>query len=322
MATRIPINLPDLLRAQGVPVVEEHGWSSRGYNFTEIIGGMLHHWGSKSAGWDAVRSGHAFPRDAWQDYPGHTGGGLRSDGRVNCNIFSDRGTGTIHFIAAGYANYSSGFGNSRVFREVQDNTFPGGTAVSRGLYTSTVVGNNWFVNLEAEHAGDGSIMPDYQEHNIAIFWVVLRQALGLDVMQIIGHNEWTARKIDPRWSGLVSRMPAMRDQIRAYEGGTVPPPPPPEEDIVTLLPVLRQDDGYDNPTKGGDTDLNVFVQKLQALLAVAGLIAANTFNARHVPDGKFGPGTERAVKDFQTAAGLRADGVVGSLTWRAILLDE
>ena len=90
---------------------------------------------------------------------------------------------------------------------------------------------------------------------------------------------------------------------------------------MTLLPVLHQDDGYDNPTKGGDTDLNVFVQKLQALLAVAGLIAANTFDSNHVPDGKFGPGTERAVKDFQTAKGLAADGVVGPITWRALLLD-
>lgn len=326
MGTRIPTNLPDLLRAQGVPVVEERGWTERGYDFTDILGGMLHHWGSKSAGWDAIKAGHAFPRDAWQDYPGHTGGGLRSDSRVNCNIFSDRGTGAIHFIAAGRANYSSGWGNLVVFNEVRQHRFPGGTARSRGLDTNTVMGNGWFVNLEAEHAGDGSLMPEFQEQNIAIFWATLLESLEgmpLSAMQIIGHNEWTNRKIDPRWSGLKNRMPDVRSMIqKALDGGVIlPPPPPPEEEIISKLPQLQEDDGYNTPRKGGKTENNIFVQKMQALLAVMGAIAANTFDSSHRPDGKFGPGTRRAVQEFQTATGLSPDGVCGPLTWEALLLD-
>ena len=40
------------------------------------------------------------------------------------------------------------------------------------------------------------------------------------------------------------------------------------------------------------------------------------------PDGKFGPLTEEAVKEFQTAHGLVADGIVGEKTWAALKAAE
>lgn len=36
-------------------------------------------------------------------------------------------------------------------------------------------------------------------------------------------------------------------------------------------------------------------------------------------DGKFGPKTLGAVQDFQNRAGLAADGIVGPLTWEALI---
>lgn len=322
---RLPLNLPTLLRAEGVLVVAEQGWGIRGRDFSlGIIGAMQHHWGSPAATFDAIKPGHCWPASAARD-PAGVGGGLRTDSRVNCNVFSDRGTGAIHLIAAGASNYSSCYGSPVVYSEVRADTFPGGSARSRGLVGpahNTICGNRYFLNMEAEHAGDGSPMPAQQEENIARFWAVVLPILDLSIMQYIGHLEWTARKIDPRWSGGASRMPVLRNQVRAIQtGAPTPPPPLPPGDIVTELPTLHEDDGYTNPTKGGKTALRVFVQKLQALLAVSGFIAANTFDDDHVPDGRFGPGTKGAVKDFQVQAGLDDDGIVGPLTWRALLLD-
>ena len=55
--------------------------------------------------------------------------------------------------------------------------------------------------------------------------------------------------------------------------------------------------------KKGMTGLHV--QGLQELLHI-------------YPDGKFGPLTEEAVKEFQKAHGLVADGIVGEKTWAAL----
>ena len=61
-------------------------------------------------------------------------------------------------------------------------------------------------------------------------------------------------------------------------------------------------------------------RRAQGLLAAAGTleIAPNLENGVRF-DGKFGPSTEAAVKDFQHNSGLAADGIVGPNTWTALL---
>jgi zinc D-Ala-D-Ala carboxypeptidase len=60
-------------------------------------------------------------------------------------------------------------------------------------------------------------------------------------------------------------------------------------------------------------DLNQDVTTLQYLLTAAGKSVAL--------DGRFGPGTDTAVRSIQQARGLVIDGIVGEQTWLAVLVE-
>ncbi|MGW7008004.1 peptidoglycan-binding domain-containing protein [Streptomyces sp. NPDC054933] len=64
-------------------------------------------------------------------------------------------------------------------------------------------------------------------------------------------------------------------------------------------------DGKDVTSRG---DMGKRVQEVQCLLDYWG------YNV----DGDFGPATERAVRAFQGARQLHADGIVGPRTWKAL----
>lgn len=70
--------------------------------------------------------------------------------------------------------------------------------------------------------------------------------------------------------------------------------------------------------RNGDT--GVPVERIQTLLIARGYYCGGRmFLGREQPDGDFGPATEIAVKDLQTAAGLEPDGVVGAKTMTVML---
>lgn len=58
----------------------------------------------------------------------------------------------------------------------------------------------------------------------------------------------------------------------------------------------------------------------QAVFAVQEMLTLLDFKTR--ADGVFGSGTERAVKSFQKARDLEADGIVGPRTWSALVMES
>lgn len=71
-------------------------------------------------------------------------------------------------------------------------------------------------------------------------------------------------------------------------------------------PTLQLRDGFSDTSP----QLRDAVKQLQQALKKAGYIVGG--------DGLFGQGTQTAVKQFQKARGLRADGIVGTVTWGAV----
>ena len=83
-----------------------------------------------------------------------------------------------------------------------------------------------------------------------------------------------------------------------------------DTDSLAQAPVTTTCDPNAQTLKKGDS--GEIVVTLQNLLVEKGYI-----NGDYV-DGDFGPGTEAAVKQFQTDNGLTADGIVGPTTWQAL----
>lgn len=78
-------------------------------------------------------------------------------------------------------------------------------------------------------------------------------------------------------------------------------------------PTLNQPDG-----SKANTNLRPHVRSAQGLLVAHGRAPANTIRPDGTLDGRFGPGTARAVKRFQRPTSIAVDGIVGSGTEEAV----
>lgn len=152
-----------------------------------------------------------------------------------------------------------------------------------GAWQGLTNGNANFIGIEAENSGTEP-WPDAQLEAYRKGVAAILRHINRGVEFCAGHKEYAlpiGRKPDPSFN-----MDVFRESVAELLG-------------TTSRPTLRR----------GST--GAAVSRLQMLLQV---------DTSQGGAGTFGPRTEAAVRQFQTANGLNADGIVGPETW--ILLDQ
>lgn len=190
--------------------VLEPGWSTRGGAWADgrVIGVIVHHTagalGKDAPAFGICRDGRGGPSPV----PGPL-----------CNIHIAR-SGKVTVIAGEKANHA-GKGSSLVLDELSRADAPMGDAKALGLADDATASGRT-IGIEVEHSGK-SVEP-WGPQIPALIDVLKHLCTGLDLdpAQIIGHREWTRRKVDPVYAGAINTpgLPSM-DWLRDTVGSTL-----------------------------------------------------------------------------------------------------
>lgn len=132
----------------------------------------------------------------------------------------------------------------------------------------------------------------------------LCQEFGIPVHDVVGHYEAHATGYANNHGDPRNWMPKHGDSMDKFRRRVADLLGKVVQDVETVRPVLRRGDADD-----AVTDLQLLLMQRGYKLPEFG------------PDGDFGKETETAVKAFQRANGLEADGIVGRLTWAVLESD-
>jgi len=255
--------IPQVLRDAGLTVREAPGWENRGTATFDPIGVMWHHTAS-GPNWTEQNLTNLLVNGR-SDLPGPL-----------CHLQLNR-DGSYVVIAAGRANHA-------------------GSGSWKGITT----GNTSFIGIEAANDGVGEPWSSPQLDAYYRGTAALLKHINGSVDNVIGHKEWTTRKIDP--AGI-----DMSDARRRVEA-IINQKPSGLPDLPTGL----------NLGQGGLPSVSRptlrYLDKGPQVRYMQGRLLAHRFNPGPI-DGDFGPRTLTEVHKFQTARKLVSDGIVGPATW-------
>jgi N-acetyl-anhydromuramyl-L-alanine amidase AmpD len=188
-----PLWLADVLRSEGVEVVEYPGWRTRGHgDFRDIRGVMVHHTGSDQASAASIAIGRP-------DLPGPLSA---------LHIGRD---GTVTVVAAGVA-WHAGVG-----------MYP---------WLPTNMGNWHTIGIECANSGTGATAPHRENWPDAQYTALVRccaainRRLGLNADRTIGHKEYAGRS-QGKWDPGAIDMYQLRRDVQDRIGAVADPAPTP-----------------------------------------------------------------------------------------------
>lgn len=152
------------LRRNGIEVSKVKEWRTRAYPGTfQPRAVMFHHTASNKTAGNAPALG--IVTSGRSDLPGPL-----------CQFLVAR-DGTVFFVASGRANHAG----------------EGGPL--KGIPKDS--GNAYTIGIECENDGLGERWSNKQLNAIAVLCALLLKRMGRTSYHLIGHKEWTTRKIDP-----------------------------------------------------------------------------------------------------------------------------
>lgn len=174
-------------RRSGIPIWEDPGWRNRGHGAMARPSGIIIH---------------------------HTAGGGSNDWKI------------VRDGRAGLAGPLSQFtlerdGSARLLACGQ--CWHAGNGSYSGIGTNN--GNQKLLGIEG--VSNGSTWTDAQRVNYPKLAAGLCVHYGIDPKYVIGHKEWTSRKIDPGNWNMNDFRNAVRQHIARINGGTANPPTTP-----------------------------------------------------------------------------------------------
>ncbi len=223
----------------------------------------------------------------------HTAGSNSTDYSVQRAYAISRSIQNSHFDR-GWVDSGQQFTNSRggFITEGRHGSIAALTNGNQHVVGAHVAGqNSAAIGIENEGTYTSEGPPQAQYDSLVALVAYMCDQYAIPTTSIYGHRDFNATECPGEV--LYGMLPQLRTDVAAAidEGPGAPPPD-------RAWPILRVGSSGEQ------------VRTAQLLLNAAGATLS--------VDSSFGPATESAAKNFQSANGLVADGIIGELTWEQL----